>query len=224
MPLLSSVIRTIKQRPFFIAKYLRESLLFTANYFLVKAVKGGNVSLGANAHIISAFTFQAERPDAGITVGDDFIAWDRVKIHAWGKGRIKIGDCCSVGSDTIFHCREGIEIGNHALISWNVLIADFDAHSVRMNERITEMEYTANGLWPNFSGKRTIKNPLFAPSFLTKPVIIEDGVWIGAHAIILKGSKIGKGAVIGAGAVVSGEIPPMSIAVGNPAKVVKMVR
>jgi acetyltransferase-like isoleucine patch superfamily enzyme len=54
-------------------------------------------------------------------------------------------------------------------------------------------------------------------------VVIEEGVWIGAHAIILKGARIGKGSIIGAGAVVSGEIPPMSIAAGNPAKVVKKI-
>lgn len=54
-----------------------------------------------------------------------------------------------------------------------------------------------------------------------KPVIIEDDVWIGRRVIILPGVVIGKGSVIGAGAVVSRSIPPFSVAVGNPAKVVK---
>ena len=53
------------------------------------------------------------------------------------------------------------------------------------------------------------------------PVIIEDDVWIGARAIILPGVIIGKGSVIGAGAVVAKSIPPYSVAVGNPARVVK---
>lgn len=52
-------------------------------------------------------------------------------------------------------------------------------------------------------------------------VIIEDGVWVGCNVTILMGVTIGRGSVIGAGAVVTKDIPPYSIAVGNPAKVVK---
>ena len=54
-----------------------------------------------------------------------------------------------------------------------------------------------------------------------QPVIIEDNVWIGARVIILPGVTIGTGSVIGAGAVVPKSIPPYSVAVGNPARVVK---
>lgn len=46
-------------------------------------------------------------------------------------------------------------------------------------------------------------------------VCIEDDVWIGARAIILKGSKIGTGSIIAVGAIVTGEIPPYSIYLGN---------
>lgn len=53
------------------------------------------------------------------------------------------------------------------------------------------------------------------------PIVVEDDVWIGLNSIILSGSYIGKGSVIGAGSVVSGKIPPYSIAVGNPCKVVR---
>lgn len=52
-------------------------------------------------------------------------------------------------------------------------------------------------------------------------VIIEDFVWIGGGAVILPGVTIGKGAIIGAGSVVSKSIPPYSVAVGNPARVIK---
>lgn len=55
-----------------------------------------------------------------------------------------------------------------------------------------------------------------------RPVIIEDFVWIGVRVTILPGTKIGEGAIIQAGSVVHGEIPPYSIAGGNPAKVFKM--
>ena len=51
-------------------------------------------------------------------------------------------------------------------------------------------------------------------------VVIEDDVWVGARAIILSGAWIGKGSIISAGAVVSSIIPPFSIVVGNPGRVV----
>lgn len=54
-----------------------------------------------------------------------------------------------------------------------------------------------------------------------KEVIIEDNVWIGYNSIILKGVTIGANSLIGSGSVVTKDIPPNSIAVGNPCKVIK---
>lgn len=53
------------------------------------------------------------------------------------------------------------------------------------------------------------------------PVSIGDDCWIGGGAIIMPGVTIGKGCVIGAGALVTKDIPDYSVAVGNPAKVIK---
>ena len=53
------------------------------------------------------------------------------------------------------------------------------------------------------------------------PVRIGDNVWIGTKVSVLRGSTIGAGSVIGAHSVVRGNIPPMSVAVGIPAKVIK---
>ena len=55
-------------------------------------------------------------------------------------------------------------------------------------------------------------------------IVINDYAYIGIGAIILPGVTIGKGSVIGAGAVVTSDIPPYSIAVGVPAKVIKSLR
>ena len=55
-----------------------------------------------------------------------------------------------------------------------------------------------------------------------KDIVVEDDVWIGTRAIILKGVTIHKGAIVGAGAVVTKDVPPYSIVAGNPAKIVKM--
>ena len=52
-------------------------------------------------------------------------------------------------------------------------------------------------------------------------VIIEDGVWCGCNAVILKGVHIGKGGVVAAGSIVTKDVPPYAIVAGNPARVIK---
>jgi len=54
-----------------------------------------------------------------------------------------------------------------------------------------------------------------------RPILIDDGVWIGANSIVTAGVTIGKHSVIGAGSVVTRDIPEFSVAVGNPAKIIK---
>jgi acetyltransferase-like isoleucine patch superfamily enzyme len=51
--------------------------------------------------------------------------------------------------------------------------------------------------------------------------VVEDNVWIGANSVITAGVTIGKNAIIGAGSVVTKNIPAYSVAVGNPARVIK---
>jgi acetyltransferase-like isoleucine patch superfamily enzyme len=61
---------------------------------------------------------------------------------------------------------------------------------------------------------------LINESTIAKPVIVDDDVWLGYNVTVLPGVTIGKGSVIGAGSVVTKNIPPYSIAVGNPCKVI----
>jgi maltose O-acetyltransferase len=55
----------------------------------------------------------------------------------------------------------------------------------------------------------------------TKPVVIENDVWIGSRVTILKNVCVGSGAIIAAGAVVTKDVPPMAIVGGNPARVIR---
>lgn len=52
-------------------------------------------------------------------------------------------------------------------------------------------------------------------------VVIEDDVWVGARAIVMRGVKIGRGSVVAAGSIVTKSVPPYAIVAGNPARVVK---
>ena len=63
--------------------------------------------------------------------------------------------------------------------------------------------------------RKTLENAL--------PISIGDDCWIGGNAVILPGITIGNGCVIGAGSVVTKDIPDNSLAVGNPAKVIKQL-
>jgi len=57
-----------------------------------------------------------------------------------------------------------------------------------------------------------------------EPITVEDGVWIGAGAIILQGVRIGKCSVVGAGAVVTSDVPPHVLVAGVPARVVRQLK
>lgn len=59
--------------------------------------------------------------------------------------------------------------------------------------------------------------------FDSKPVVLKRGCWIGAGAIILPGVTVGENAVVGAGSVVVKDVPARTVAVGNPAKVVRVI-
>lgn len=114
-----------------------------------------------------------------------------------GEG-IEINDYVHIASG------EKIIFGNHVLIASKVFITD-------INHGIYSGSFQDNPF--SIPNKRKLS---------TSPVIIEDNVWIGESVCIMPGVKIGKGSIIGALSVVTKNIPENSIAVGNPAKVIKI--
>lgn len=102
-------------------------------------------------------------------------------------------------SNSAIYCAKKIYIGNNVMIGGSCKIWDTDFHSLDSNVR----KNTPNDYYN------------------TKPIIIEDDVFIGGSSIILKGVKIGKGSIVGAGSVVTKSIPSMEVWAGNPAKFIK---
>lgn len=120
------------------------------------------------------------------------------QIH--NEPKIEIGDGTII--QYYFHCgaAHSIKIGKNVLIASRVYITD---HDHIFND-------------PNIPPIRT--------ALVTRPVIIEDEVWIGEGAAILKGVHIGRRSVIGANSVVTKDIPPHSVVGGIPAKIIKTIK
>lgn len=117
-----------------------------------------------------------------------------------------IGNNVTVNINCTFVDCNTITIGNNVLIASNVQIYTA-THPVSYEERLIE-GWSIND-----------KNAFFNTYAL--PVTIEDNVWIGGGAILLPGVVIGRNSVIGAGSVVTKSIPPYSVAVGNPCRVIR---
>ena len=115
-----------------------------------------------------------------------------------GTGQLTIGNRLYVNHYAFIDCHCKVDIGDHVRIGPYAYITDFHHDTIAING-------------PAFSG-----NNLYAP------VRIEDHVWIGAHAVVLKGVTIGNGAIVAAGAVVIKNVAPMAIVAGVPARMVKM--
>jgi acetyltransferase-like isoleucine patch superfamily enzyme len=120
------------------------------------------------------------------------------------QGNVTIGIHCSVQAYAVL-----IGYGSHESPGGLVKIGDF----VRIAPSV--MMIAANHIFDD-----AIK-PIRKQGLAHAPITIEDDVWIGGRVTILAGVKVGEGSVVGAGAVVTKDIPPYSIAVGVPAKVIK---
>ena len=131
-------------------------------------------------------------------------------------GHVSIGDRVHIGGNTKIISINDIFIGNDVTIAWDCTIYDHNSHSIYWNKRQcdTKREYDAL-----CKGEDPIKTKDWT-DVKTKPIVIQDKVWIGFGVIILKGVTIGEGAVIGAGSVVTKDIPAWTVAAGNPAKVI----
>ena len=120
--------------------------------------------------------------------------------HAPEAPEFSIGDGTFIGDDTTFSMAKGISIGNDCLISGGCVFQDNDGHPLDAKERK--------------AGNHVSQDEVHQ-------VVIEDNVWIGARVTVLKGVTIGENSVVGTGAIVTEDIPAGSLAVGNPAKVIK---
>jgi len=125
----------------------------------------------------------------------------------WNGGEIDIGQWCYIGEGTRIWSQTGVRIGNHVLIAHLVDIHDTNSHPTDWMERRLDSQMILSG------------QPYRTPTqTLSAAVVIEDDVWIGFKAIILKGVRVGRGAIVAAGSVVTKDVAPWTVVAGNPAK------
>jgi acetyltransferase-like isoleucine patch superfamily enzyme len=183
----------------------------------LKALTGGwdhaglpkNIRVGANCYLERKDSFKRFRStrQPGLALGD------RVKVYTWTEFNIDPAGTVEVGDDSvlvgvIFMCAESIRIGSRVIVSYNVTIADSDFHP--SDPELRRLDAIANAPEGDLARR---------PQVVSRPVVIEDDVWIGIGAILLKGVRIGRGARIGAGAVVTKNVPAGAMVAGNPAQI-----
>lgn len=108
----------------------------------------------------------------------------------------------------------GIKIGDHSLISPGVRISAASEIIIGNDCMIASSAYLTDSDWHGIYDRSLAIGK-------TLPVCLKDNVWIGDSAIVCKGVTIGENSIIGAGSIVTKDIPPNTIAAGNPAVVVK---
>jgi acetyltransferase-like isoleucine patch superfamily enzyme len=150
--------------------------------------------------------FRAKQADA-LVIGAN-TTMDGVHFAIETEGRIQIGDYCYF-TNAVLLCELELRIGSYVVIGWNASIADSDFHPLRPAERIAD----AIACSP-------LGNNRTRPAVTRRPVIIEDDVWIGPNATILKGVRIGTGAFIEPGALVTRDVPARARVLGNPAQII----
>lgn len=167
-----------------------------------------NIEVGDNTVIDSSSCFKKffSVLPVGLKLGSN-ITLQSPALATQEKGYIEIGDFSFISSAAIVASQK-IIIGKYVHIAGGVTIVDSDFHPPDPADRI------ADTIAISPAG-----NKLLRPVFDTAAVVIEDEVWIGFNATILKGVRIGKGAVIQPGAVVLKDVPAGAIVSGNPAQI-----
>jgi acetyltransferase-like isoleucine patch superfamily enzyme len=148
------------------------------------------------------FFFQGDpsylRDNGGVAIGRGVFVGKGAWFSIGPGARLTIGDNVHINRGFVVACVGEVSIGRNVVMADRVFIGD------------TNHGYT------------DIATPiLYQPLAPPRPVVIEDDCWLGINVCVLSGVTIGRHSVIGANSVVTHDVPPFSVACGNPAVVVK---
>jgi acetyltransferase-like isoleucine patch superfamily enzyme len=173
-----------------------------------------NVELQDQAYLESTYSFLRFRSRApgAVSIGHAASIYLGTMFDVGLRGRVRIGQYALINGAWII-CDAEVEIGDYALISWNVVLMDTHRLPWDWRARRRALERA-----PRLPSRRPVA-PVQA-----KPIHIERNVWIGFDCCVLPGVTIGEGSVIGARSVVVESVPPYSVAAGNPARVIRRIQ
>ena len=163
------------------------------------AIHHDKLIIGSNVFIGDRVTIYNHRDGGAVELGDRVHLYGDTYVQTGQGGRIKIGrdshiqPCCQLAG-----FMATIEIGNDVQIAAGCAFYPYD-HGIACGELICRQPLTTKG-----------------------DICIEDDAWLGYGVIVLSGVRIGKGAVIGAGSIVTHSVPDGGIAVGAPARVLRL--
>lgn len=112
--------------------------------------------------------------------------------------KVRIGSNLAVNHEVFILGRSGITIGDDVILSTRCMLIDA-------------------GLIPSTFARTETR------AYAEAPIVIEDGAWIGAGAIVLGGVTVGTRSIVGAGSVVTHDVPPFTVVAGNPARIIKPI-
>lgn len=157
------------------------------------------LNISPNAHISPLADIEDSVRGSTITIEDGASIDSFVKIKAaGGAGDVWIGRNVSINSGVVIYIGNGVKIGDNSAIGANTTIAP------------TNHEY--------HSADTLIRDQRFMAS--RGGVIIEEDVWIAANVVLLDGAHLGEGCVVGAGSLVREKLPPYSVNVGSPTRII----
>lgn len=160
------------------------------------STRGQDVRLHGMSFLGRRVELTAARGTGRVIVGPWCWIGDDVALRSHA-GRVTIGAKAVLGGGTTINSYLDVSIGDAALLADDVLITDFDHRTDRTDRPIKDQ------------------------GIVTSPVRIGADVWLGRGVTVLRGVDIGEGSVVGAHSVVTRDIPPYSVAVGAPARVVR---
>jgi len=159
-----------------------------------------NIRLGRGVYLDQGVYLHAT--PGGISIGDRTCVMHGTELHVFNfralpHAFIKVGRDTFIGESVVIRGQGGVSIGDSVLIA--------------PHARIPAVNH-------NYSD---VTRPIIEQGIDCRGIEIADGAWIGAGAAVLDGVRVGRGAVVGANAVVTRDVPPHTVVVGSPARVVK---
>ena len=188
-----------------------------------------NVHLGESAYIESTISFEHYRSQArpGLSLGKGSAIYKDSMLDLGRRSSVQVGDYSLIHGVRI-SCDGPLTIGNHVLMSWQVVIMDsyrmpMEAHARQQHLR----DHLAHPITPQTEQQEPGTASMVADvshDSPIDPICIQDNVWIGFEVCILPGVTIGEGSVVGARSVVVDDVPAYTIVAGNPARVVRQIK